>query len=321
MNNDSRIYIAGHRGLVGGAVMRRLRALGYRNLITRTHAELDLADQGAVESFFSAERPEYVFLCAARVGGINANRSMPVDFIYDNMMISFNVIMAAYRHGAAKLLNLGSSCIYPRMAPQPLKEEYLLTGPLEPTNEPYALAKISAIKLCSALNRQHGTNFISAMPTNLYGPGDKYDLDTSHVLPAMIRKFHEAKASGSDKVVLWGDGTPCREFLFSDDLAEAVVFLMENTNAVEIGDFVNVGTGQDIEIRELAEIVGEITYRDIPGRHCSIAWDSAMPNGTPKKMLDIARMTSLGWMAHTDLRVGIEMAYKDYLDCIGIYSK
>lgn len=309
MNKDDKIYVAGHRGLVGSAVMRRLAAGGYTNIVTRTHGELDLTNQAAVEAFFAAEKPEYVFLCAAKVGGIIANSTLPADFIYLNMMIGFNIVHAAFRHGVKKLLNLGSSCIYPRLAPQPLKEEYLLTGPLEPTNDAYAIAKIAVIKLCDAYNRQHETNFLSAMPTNLFGPGDNYDLESSHVLAALIRKFHEAKASGKDEVVLWGDGSPYREFLYSDDLADAVVFLMENKNAADLGAFINIGTGVDQTIRELAERVRAVVYADAPGRTCRIRWDTTKPNGMPKKLLDVSRMASFGWQARIDLQTGLAKAY------------
>jgi GDP-L-fucose synthase len=313
MNKNSRIYVAGHRGLVGGAIMRRLAAGGYTNIITRTHAELDLTRQSEVDAFFEKEKPEYVFLSAAKVGGIGANSAYPAEFIYQNMMIGFNIVNAAWRNGVTKLLNLGSSCIYPKMAPQPMKEEYLLTGALEPTNDAYAIAKISVIKLCNAYNKQYGTNYISVMPTNLYGPGDNYDLNGSHVLPAMIRKFHEAKINGIDKVVLWGDGSPFREFLYSDDLADAVVYLMEKKEWADIGEFVNIGTGTDLSIKRLAETIRDVVYADVPGRSCTIEWDSTKPNGTPKKLLDVNKLHSLGWCARTDFVEGIRMSYKDYL--------
>jgi len=313
MTIDSRIYIAGHRGLVGGAIMRRLAAGGYRNIITRTHAELDLSRQAEVEAFFEQERPEYVFLAAAKVGGIGANSSYPADFIYTNLAIGLNVIHAAYKSRVSKLLNLGSSCIYPKMAPQPMKEEYLLTGPLEITNEAYALAKIAAIKLCTHYNAQYGTDFLSVMPTNLYGPGDNYDLQGSHVLPALIRKFHESKATGQDQVMLWGDGSPFREFLYSEDLADAVVFLMENRSASDLGEFVNIGSGKELRIMELAELVRQVVYADVPGRVCRVAWDASKPNGTPRKLLDVSRLASLGWHSTTTLQEGISRAYRDYL--------
>lgn len=310
---NERVYVAGHRGLVGSAVMRRLSRAGYGNILTRTHAELDLTRQAEVEEFFGREKPDHVYLCAAKVGGIGANSAYPADFIYANLAIALNVIHAAYKHGTKKLVNLGSSCIYPKMAPQPMKEEYLLGGPLETTNEAYAVAKIAAIRLCKHYNAQYGTNFISVMPTNLYGPGDNFDLAGSHVLPAMIRKFHEAKMAGLDRVVLWGDGTPYREFLYSEDLADAVVFLMENKDAGEIGEFVNVGTGTELTIRELAEAVRATVYADSPGRACSIEWDSSKPNGTPRKLLDVSRLAALGWTATTGLHEGLALAYDDFL--------
>lgn len=313
MNKNSKIYVAGHKGLVGGAIIRRLESAGYSNIITRTHSELDLTSQADVNTFFQTEKPDYVFLSAAKVGGIGANSTLPADFIYQNMMIGFNVVHAAYKSGVQKLMNLGSSCIYPKMAPQPLKEEYLLSGPLEPTNDAYALAKISVIRLCNAYNSQYGTNFLSVMPTNLYGPGDNYDLAGSHVLPAMIRKFHDAKKSGADSVTLWGDGSPFREFLFSDDLADAVVFLMENKNAPELEGFVNIGTGKDLTIKDLAETVRSIVYEDTPSRTCAIEWDPSKPNGTPKKLLDVHRLEKLGWRAKTEFREGIRIAYRDFL--------
>lgn len=313
MNKDSKIYVAGHRGLVGSAIIRRLETSGFTNIVTRTHSDLELTNQDAVNSFFERERPEYVFLSAAKVGGIGANSAYPAEFIYENMMIGFNVVHASYAHGVKKLLNLGSSCIYPKMAPQPLKEAYLLTGPLEPTNDAYALAKISVIKLCNSYNRQYGANFISVMPTNLYGPGDNYDLNSSHVLPAMIRKFHEAKITGTDKVVLWGDGSPYREFLYSDDLADAVVYLMENKDSSDIGEFVNIGTGVDMTIKELSETVRDIVYANAKDRSCRIEWDTTKPNGTPKKLLDVSRLFSLGWKPKTDFIDGMRKAYDDFL--------
>jgi len=313
MNKNSKIYVAGHRGLVGGAIMRRLASGGYTNIITRTHAEVDLTNQAQVNSFFEKEKPEYVFLSAAKVGGIGANSAYPAEFIYQNMMIGFNVVHASYKNNVTKLLNLGSSCIYPKMAPQPMKEAYLLTGPLEPSNDAYALAKISVIKLSNSYNKQYGTNYLSVMPTNLYGPGDNYDLNGSHVLPAMIRKFHEAKVNRTDKVVLWGDGSPFREFLYSDDLADAVVYLMETKDAKEIGDFVNVGTGVDLTIKKLAEMIRDIVYADVPQRKCAIEWDTAKPNGTPKKLLDVTRLGELSWNAKMGLIEGINLSYKDFI--------
>ncbi|NOZ24820.1 MAG: GDP-L-fucose synthase [Nitrospirae bacterium] len=309
MDSSSRIYVAGHRGLVGSAIVRRLRAGGYREIITRTHAELDLTRQAEVEEFFERERPEYVFLAAAKVGGIVANNTYPAEFIHTNLMIQTSVLHASYLSGVRKLLFLGSSCIYPKFAPQPMKEEYLLTGELEPTNEPYAVAKIAGIKMCQAYNRQYGTNFISAMPTNLYGPNDNFDLETSHVLPAMIRKFHEAGSAGRP-VVLWGSGSPRREFLHVDDLADACVFLMENhdVRADSGPDLINIGTGKDITIRELAELIRETVGFDGP-----VQWDSSRPDGTPRKLLDVSRMRALGWEPKISLRQGIEQTYDWYL--------
>jgi len=313
MNKHERIYVAGHNGLVGSAIMRKLNCCGYDNIITRTHKELDLMDQAAVERFFSENKPGYVFLAAAKVGGIGANSHYPADFIYINTMIGFNVVHYAYKHGVKKLLNLGSSCIYPKMAPQPLKEEYLLSGSLEPTNDAYAVAKIAVIKLCNSYNVQYGTNFISVMPTNLYGTGDTYDTENGHVLPAMIKKFHEAKISGTDKVTLWGDGSPYREFLFSDDLADALLFLMDSKNASEIGELINIGVGDDLTIKELAELINQIVYADKPDKHCAIEWDASKPNGTPRKLLDVDKLSSLGWKAKTSLKDGITAAYQDFL--------
>jgi len=313
MEKQAKIYVAGHRGLVGSAIVRRLQAAGYSNLVVRTHAELDLTNQQAVQAFFAEEKPEYVFLAAAKVGGIGANSTYPADFIYINLAIALNVIDSAYRHGVKKLLNLGSSCIYPKLAPQPMKEEYLLSGPLEPTNEPYAIAKIGAIKLCASYNRQYGTNFISLMPTNLYGPHDNYHPFNSHVLPALIRRFHEAKVSGTDTVVLWGDGSPYREFLYSDDLADAAVYLMERYNAQNIGEFINVGSSQEVTIKELAELIQNVVYEDSPGRECHIQWDISKPNGTPRKLLDCTRLTALGWKPRFSLKEGISLAYRDFL--------
>jgi GDP-L-fucose synthase len=271
-------------------------------------------DQVAVGAFFRAEKPDYVFFAAAKVGGIGANAAYPANFIYQNMMIGFNVVHAAYEHKVKKLLNLGSSCIYPRLAPQPLKEEYLLTGPLEPTNDAYAVAKIAVIKLCAAYHKQYGANFISVMPANLFGPGDTYDLENGHVLPSMIRKFHEAKVSGSDRVVLWGDGSPYREFLYSEDLADAVVHLIEHKSAADIGELVNIGTGIDITIKDLAALIQDIVYADAPGRTCGIVWDGSKPNGTPRKLLDIERLSAMGWKATTGLKEGIIKAYTSFLD-------
>lgn len=317
MNKDAKIYVAGHRGLVGSAILRKLESSGYHNLIVASHRELDLAKQADVDAFFEARRPEYVFLAAAKVGGIGANSAYPADFIYQNLAIGLHAIEAARRFGVKKLMNLGSSCIYPKLAPQPLREEYLLDGALEPTNEAYAIAKIAAIKLCRYYNQQYGTDFLSVMPTNLYGTGDNYDLESSHVLPALIRKFHEAKSSGTDKVGLWGDGSPLREFLYADDLADAVVFLMERHTAAEVGEFVNIGTGVDLSIRDLAAVVERVVYKDAVGRRCAVEWDRAKPNGTPRKLLDVSRLKSLGWEARTGLEEGISRTYSDFLSAKG----
>ena len=317
MDTSSRIFVAGHRGLVGSAVVRRLKARGCTNVLQRTHHELDLERQEKVEAFFAAERPAYVILAAAVVGGIGDNSGYPADFITKNLAIALNVIEASRRYGVSKLMNLGSSCIYPKFAPQPVKEEHLLTGPLEPTNEPYAIAKIAAIKLCSSMNRQFGTDFMSLMPNNLYGPGDNYDLEKSHVLPALIRKFHDAKTTGSDRVLLWGDGSPLREFLYSDDLADAVVFLMERYSVAEAGELLNVGTGEELSIGALAETVREVVYEDSPGRRCTIEWDSSKPNGTPRKLLDVSRLSALGWRSRTPLAVGLKAASRDFLKMYG----
>lgn len=319
MEKNAKIYVAGHRGLVGGAILSCLKEKGYSNLITRTHKELDLLNQTAVNEFFAVEKPEYVFLAAAHVGGIGANSTYPADFIYQNMVIGFNVVEAARINGVKKLMNLGSTCIYPKMAEQPIREESLLTGSLEPTNDAYALAKISVIKLCTAYNKQYGTNFLSVMPTNLYGLGDNYELEGSHVFPALIRKFHEAKVSGEDVVHLWGDGTPLREFLYAGDLADAVVYLMENKNASDLhtptGDFVNVGTGKECTIRELAESVRDVVYADVAssGRTCRIEWDSSKPNGTPRKLCDVTRLSELGWKYKVGVNEGIKISYNDFL--------
>lgn len=317
MEKTSKIYVAGHRGLVGSAIVRELERKGYTNIIKRTHAELDLLDQKAVNSFFAAEKPEYVFLSAAKVGGIGANSTYPADFIYQNMMIGFNIVEAARQNVVKKLMNLGSTCIYPKMAPQPINEESLLTGSLEPTNDAYALAKISVIKLCTSYNKQYGTDFLSVMPTNLYGLEDNYELNGSHVLPAMIRKFHEAKISGKDEVELWGDGSPLREFLYSDDLANAVVFLMENKHAEDLrtptGDFVNVGSGKELTIKQLAEKISQTVYKDAPNRTCRIKWNTQMPNGTPRKLCDITRLVNLGWKPQTSLDQGLTLVYDWYV--------
>lgn len=305
MEKDSRIYVAGHRGMVGSAIVRELERQGYTGIITRTHAELDLTRQEQVEHFFSQERPEYVFLAAAKVGGIVANDTAPADFMYENMMMEMNVIHSAWLAGCRKLEFLGSSCIYPRLAPQPMREDCLLTSALEHTNEAYALAKISGLKYCEYLNRQYGTDFISVMPTNLYGPNDNYHPEHSHVLPALIRRFHEAKTGGLDSVTCWGDGSPLREFLYVDDLANLCVFLMNRYSGNET---VNAGTGKEISIRELTELVAKVVgYR---GR---IEWDTTRPNGTPRKLLDVSKATALGWTYRTELEDGIRLAYGDFL--------
>jgi GDP-L-fucose synthase len=304
MNKSSRVFVAGHRGLVGSAILRKLEAEGYQNILVRTSKELDLTVQSDVYHFFETNKPEYVFLAAAKVGGILANNSCPADFIYRNIMIQTNIIHASYLYGAKKLLFLGSSCIYPRFAPQPIKEEYLMTGELEPTNEPYAIAKIAGIRMCQSYNRQYGTRFISVMPTNLYGPNDNFDLETSHVLPALIRKFHEAKARGEASVTLWGTGSPYREFLHVDDLADACLFLMLVYDSNEI---INIGTGKDITIGELAEMVKEIT-----GFRGDITWDNTKPDGTPRKLLDTNKLTSLGWKPKIRLSEGIRTSWEWY---------
>ena len=305
MNKNSKIYIAGHTGLVGSAILRGLQSQGYSNFVSRTHQELDLEIQRDVEDFFQREKPEYVFLAAALVGGIYANNTYPADFIYNNLIIEANVIHAAYKYGVNKLLFLGSSCIYPKFAPQPMKEEYLLSGELEPTNEPYAIAKIAGIKLCQSYNRQYGTNFMPVMPTNLYGPNDNYDFMTCHVLPALIRRFHEAKIDKRPFVEVWGTGTPHREFMYSEDMAEASVFLMNNYDGNKI---VNVGTGEDITIRELTDLVAEVS-----GYKGEIRWDTTKPDGTPRKLLDVSFLHSMGWKHQTPLKEGLHLTYQDFL--------
>ena len=303
MEKDARIYVAGHRGMVGSAIVRELERQGYTNILTRTHKELDLTRQEAVDRFFAGEKPEYVFLAAAKVGGIAANVSALADFMYENMMLEMNVIHAALRNGCRKLLFLGSSCIYPRMAPQPMKEGCLLTGELEKTNEAYALAKISGLKYCEFLNRQYGTDFISVMPTNIYGPNDNYHPEHSHVLPALIRRFHEAKEAGLKEVTCWGDGSPLREFLYVDDLC---VFLMNNYSGNEI---VNAGTGKELSIKDLTELVAKAI-----GYTGEILWDTSKPNGTPRKLLDVSKAAALGWTYRTELEEGIRLAYDDFLN-------
>lgn len=302
MDKQSKIYVAGHRGLVGSAIVRNLRELGYENLVCKAHNEVDLMRQGEVEQFFDQERPEYVFLAAAKVGGILANSTYPADFIYNNLVIQTNVIHASYLFNAKKLLFLGSSCIYPKLCPQPMKEEYLLSGYLEPTNEPYAIAKIAGIKMCQYYNRQYDTHFISVMPTNLYGPNDNFDLETSHVLPALMRKFHEAKAKDRKEVEIWGTGKPRREFLHVDDLADACVYLM---NHYDESDFINIGTGKDSSIRELAEIVAKVV-----GFEENLRFDTSKPDGTPQKLLDVSRLKSLGWSPRISLKDGIKQTYE-----------
>jgi len=334
MNKDSKIYIAGHRGLVGSAIVRKLQEMGFSSqpsalspgLITRTHAELDLTDQAAVNGFFEQERPDYVFLAAAKVGGILANNTYPADFIYQNLAIQTNIIHAAYKNQVKRLLFLGSSCIYPRDCPQPMKEEYLLTGPLEPTNRPYALAKIAGIEMCWSYNRQYGTQYLAVMPTNLYGPGDNYDLNNSHVIPALIRKFHEAKQRGDKEVVVWGTGAPKREFLYSEDMADACVHLMnlpdEAFNSAlspqpsalnsPVPPLINIGCGEDLTIRELAE-----TVKNVVGFQGELKFDTSKPDGTPRKLLSVERLSSLGWKMKTSLEAGLKLAYADFLNTSG----
>ena len=306
MEKNAKIYVAGHRGMVGSAIVRELERQGYTNIITRTHAELDLCRQDAVEAFFATEKLEYVFLAAAKVGGIVANQSALADFMYDNMILEMNVIHAAWQNGCKKLLFLGSSCIYPRLAPQPMPESCLLTGELEKTNEAYALAKISGLKYCEFLNRQYGTDYISVMPTNLYGPNDNYHPEHSHVLPALIRRFHEAKESGAEVVTCWGDGSPLREFLYVDDLANLCVFLMENYSGNET---VNAGTGKELSIKALTELVAKTV-----GYEGRIEWDTTRPNGTPRKLLNVSKAAALGWTYKTELEEGVALAYRDFLE-------
>ena len=305
LKKEAKIYVAGHRGMVGSAIVRQLKAHGYQQIIVRTSKELDLRNQQAVAEFFQAEKPDYVFLAAAKVGGIVANNTYRADFLYENLAIQNNVIHAAHVNNVSKLMFLGSSCIYPKMAPQPLKESYLLSGYLEPTNEPYAIAKIAGIKMCEAYRAQYGCDFISVMPTNLYGPNDNYDLQNAHVLPAMIRKFHEAKERGDSSMELWGTGLPMREFLYADDLAEACLFLMENYSDPEL---VNIGTGVDVTIKELAE-----TVKEIVGFDGEIRWDVSKPDGTPRKLMDVSKLHQLGWKHSIELADGIRLAYQDFL--------
>lgn len=305
MNKDSKIFVAGHNGMVGSAIVRKLKELGYTKIVIKSRKELDLTNQFQVNQFFHFERPEYVFLAAAKVGGIKANDDFRADFIYENIMIQSNIIKASHDNGVKKLLFLGSTCIYPKHCPQPIKEEYLLTGLLEPTNDAYAIAKISGVKMCQSFNKQYGDNFISVMPTNLYGPNDNYDLNNSHVLPAMIRKFHEAKVEEKDIVEIWGTGTPMREFLYVDDLADACVYLMNNYNSSEI---VNIGTGEDLTIKDLAYLVKEVV-----GFNGDIYFNTDKPDGTPKKLSDVSKLKEIGWSYKTTLREGLEKTYKDYV--------
>lgn len=318
MKLDSKIYIAGHRGLVGTALMRNLRAKGFDNFVTRTHAELDLTNQAAVEAFFAAEKPDYVFLAAAKVGGIHANNTYPAEFIRDNLAIQTNIIHAAYKNDVKRLLFLGSSCIYPKLSPQPMKEEHLLTSELEPTNRPYALAKIAGIEMCWSYNRQYKTQYLAVMPTNLYGPGDNYHPENSHVIPALIRRFHEAKLANAPSVTVWGSGTPKREFLYSEDMADACVYLMNLPDEKFVPllgqdrndglpPLMNIGVGHDLSIRELAE-----TVKDVVGYQGTLEFDASKPDGTPRKLMDVGRLNAMGWKATTDMRSGLATAYRDF---------
>lgn len=316
MKKDAKIYIAGYKGLVGSAIKRKLEEKGYTNLIFSDIHDFNLQRQAEVERFFKQEKPEYMFLAAAKVGGIWANKTYPAEFIYSNLSIQTNIIHAAYTYGVKKLLFLGSSCIYPKLSPQPMKEEHLLTSPLEPTNEAYAVAKIAGLKMCRYYNEQYGTNFISVMPTNLFGPNDNYDLQTSHVLPAFIRKFHEAKVDNKSYVELWGTGSPRREFLFVDDLADAVVFLMENYDYKDIGEIINIGVGEDTSIKELAE-----TVKKIVGYRGELRWDTSKPDGTPRKLLDVSKLNKLGWQAKIPLEQGIKRTYEDFIKNIDRYVR
>ena len=306
---NKKIFVAGHRGLVGGAILRELQRKGYTNFALRTHSELDLEDTKAVDEFFKSERPDWVFLAAAKVGGIYANNTYPVDFLLNNLKIQNNIFESAFKYKVSKFMFLGSSCIYPKNAPQPIKEEYLLSSKLEPTNEPYALAKICGIKLANAYNRQYGTNYISVMPCNLYGIGDNYHPENAHVVPMLIRRFHEAKMRGDKTVSAWGTGTPLREFLFSDDLASACVYLMENKNADEIGEFINIGSGKERTIKEIVELVKKTV-----GFEGEVIWDKTKPDGTPRKLMDVSRINSLGWKAQVELEEGLKIAYQDFLE-------
>lgn len=309
MNKRDKIYVAGHRGLVGSAIKRELESKGYENIITRTHNELDLTNSHAAKLFFEDEKPDYVIVSAAKVGGIHGNNTYPVEFFTENMKIQLNIIENAYKNNVKKLLFLGSSCIYPKNAPQPMKEEYLLSSELEKTNEMYALAKISGLKLCSAYNREYGTDYISVMPCNLYGLNDNYDKENAHVLPMLIRRFHEAKEANLPQVTVWGTGTPLREFMYAGDLAQAVVYLMENKSAKEIGEFINIGTGKEITILELASLIKEIV-----GYEGELVFDTSKPDGTMRKLMDVSKINSLGWQAQTDLKTGIKIVYEDFLN-------
>ncbi len=306
---EEKIFVAGHRGLVGGAILRELKNKGYKNFALKTHSELDLEDTKAVEDFFAQEKPDWVFLAAAKVGGIYANNTYPVDFLLKNLKIQNNIFESSFKHKVKKFMFLGSSCIYPKNAPQPIKEEYLLSSKLEPTNEPYALAKICGIKLANAYNRQFGTNYISVMPCNLYGIGDNYHSENAHVVPMLIRRFHEAKLRGDKTVTAWGTGTPLREFLFSDDLARACVYLMENKNANEIGEFINIGSGKEKTIKEIVELVKKTV-----GFEGEVIWDKTKPDGTPRKLMDVSRINALGWSAQVELEEGLKIAYQDFLE-------
>ena len=313
METEAKIYVAGHKGLVGSALCRNLESSGYRNVICLPRSDLDLCDQRATREFFEDQKPDYVFLAAAKVGGIHANSSQPAQFIHDNLSISVNVLEASRLSGVRKLLYLGSSCIYPKMAPQPIPEEALLTGALEPSNSSYAIAKIAGLKMCDAYNHQHGTNFLTTMPTNLYGPNDNFDLETSHVLPALLRKCHDAKVSQDKQMVVWGSGTPRREFLHVDDLADACIFLMQNNNAADLGGHVNIGTGADVSIRELTELIQKIV-----GYRGDLAFDASKPDGTPRKLLNVDKINGLGWKARKSLEVGIEETYEWYLSSLNL---
>jgi GDP-L-fucose synthase len=308
-----KVFVAGHRGLVGSALCRCLTKGGYQHIIVRSHSELDLLDPAAVNAFFHSERPDLVYLAAARVGGIYANSTYPVEFLLDNLKVQNNVIEAAWRYGVQKLLFLGSSCIYPKLAPQPLKEEYLLTSPLEPTNEPYAIAKIAGIKLCGAMNRQYGTNYISVMPTNLYGPNDNYHLENAHAIPMLLRRFHEAKLAGQSTVTVWGTGTPRREFMYVDDMADACIFLVENFAAKDLSELINIGTGEDCTIQELAELIKKTV-----GYKGDIVFDPTKPDGTPRKLLDVSRLHKLEWKHKTSLEEGLRKTYEDFLGNSGL---